>query len=91
MSLNVRLPQEYQSKLNQILAITRMDKSQLTRKMIDDQWVALQAGRSFVERRGGHPKHLLNDSTVSSERSKRKAALGAHFVEKASRRQKGKS
>ncbi len=91
MSLNVRLTVEYESKLSQILAVTRMDKSQLTRKMIDDQWVALQAGRSFVERRGGHPKNLLNDPTVSSERSSRKAALAAHFAEKASRRRKDKS
>ncbi len=91
MSLNVRLDDEYESKLSQILAITRMDKSQLTRKMIDDQWVALQAGRSFVERRGGHPKHLLNDSSISSERGNRKAALANHFTDKASRRQGAKS
>ena len=90
MSLNVRLPDDYESKLSQIMAITRMDKSQLTRKMIDDQWVALQAGRSFVERRGSHPKHLLNDPAVSSERSNRKVALAAHYTDKASRRRKVK-
>ena len=91
MGLNVRLSDEYESKLSQILALTRMDKSQLTRKMIDEQWIALQAGKSFVERRGGHPKHLLNDSKVSSERTGRKATLANHFEERASRRQRAKS
>ena len=41
MGLNIRLNDEYEKKLNQVLAITRLDKSQLTRKMIDEQWVAL--------------------------------------------------
>ena len=87
MSLNVKLDHEYEAKLSQILAITKMNKSQLTRKMIDDQWVALQADKSFVERRGSRPTHLLNDFTISSERGSRKAALADHFIDKASRRQ----
>jgi hypothetical protein len=90
MSLNVRLNNEYEKRLGQILAMTRMDKSELTRKMIDDQWLALQAGRTFVERRGGHPKYLLNDPTKSSERVNRKAALGKHFAEKAEHRRKAR-
>jgi hypothetical protein len=88
MSLNVKLDHEYEEKLIQILAITRMNKSQLARKMITDQWIALQADKSFVERRGGHPKRLLNDSTISSERSSRKIVLANHFIDKASRRAK---
>ncbi len=88
MSLNVRLNDEYEERLSQILVVTRMDKSELTRKMIDDQWLALQGGKTFVERRGGHPKYLLNDPTIGSERAARKVALASHFAEKAERRRK---
>ena len=87
LSLNVRLNDEYEEKLGQILALTRMDKSELTRKMIDEQWIALQAGKTFLQRRGGHPKYLLNDKNVSSERADRKKALADHFAEKAERPQ----
>ncbi|MBI4532533.1 MAG: hypothetical protein HY711_01190, partial [Candidatus Melainabacteria bacterium] len=57
--LNVRLTDDDELKLTQILASTKMqNKSELIKRLINDQWTALQAGRTFIERRGGHPDHL---------------------------------
>ena len=41
-----------------------------------------------MERRGGHPKHLLQGSPNSSSRDKRKAEFEALFVAKATSRPK---
>jgi len=41
-----------------------------------NRWLTLQAGRTLVERRGGHPQHLLQDAPPDlSERHNRKAAI----------------
>lgn len=75
--LNVRLNAEYEKKLNHILARTRMDKSDLIRKMIDDQFEALQCGKTWVERRGGHPAYFTDataEGTAQTNLSQTKAA-----------------
>lgn len=87
--LNVRLSDEDELKLAQILATAKtQSKSDLIKRMINDQWVALQAGLTFVERRGGHPEHLLTGSGTNSSRASRKGILSKHYASKAARRRK---
>ena len=87
--LNVRLDNEDELKLAQIAASAKtQNKSSLIKRMINDQWVALQAGRTFVERRGGHPEHLLAGSSTSSSRDSRKSELAKHYKSRASHRSK---
>jgi len=86
--LNVRLGDEDERKLTQLLAVTRADRSTLVRKLINDQWVALQAGKSFVERRGGHPVNLLQSGDSNSQRDARKKGLSQHYEQRAGARSK---
>ena len=87
-SLNVRLNEDDNQKLEQILNATGYEKSELVRKLITDQWVALQIGKTFVERRGGHPKHLLQGPSDLSSRQKRKSVIAEQYDERAKRRTK---
>ncbi len=85
--LNVRLTDDDELKLAQILASTKMqNKSELIKRLINDQWTALQAGRTFIERRGGHPDHLLTETPNMSNRAVRKAKLAEHYAHKSARR-----
>ncbi len=89
-TLTVRLSDEDEQKLGQIVTAMRSDKSDVVRKLITDQWVALQVGRTFVERRGGHPKSLGVGAANLSSRDQRKTQLGEYFESKAKTRAKSK-
>jgi hypothetical protein len=80
--LNVRLGPDDEKKLQQILNVTQSEKSDLVRKLIQDQWLALQAGRTFLERRGGLPKNLLNGPGDLSSRNVRKANAANDYERK---------
>ena len=81
--LSVRLDEETEGQLADILAHEQTDKSELIRRLIAERWVTLQAGRTLVERRGGHPKHLLQDApTDLSERSNRKKAIAEYLKDR---------
>jgi hypothetical protein len=86
--LSVRLSAEDEKKLEQILAVTQGDRSELVRKLITDQWLALRAGQTFVERRGGHPSNLLHGTGGNSSRERRKAKMAMEFESRAKRRKK---
>ncbi|MBX9770000.1 MAG: hypothetical protein K2X29_01435 [Candidatus Obscuribacterales bacterium] len=85
--LNVRLNEDEEQKLDQVLTSMKVtNKSELVKRLINDQWTALQAGKTFLERRGEHPKYLLSESDSKSERSSRKDKLAEHYDERAQRR-----
>ncbi len=85
--LNVRLNEEDERKLEQVLSSMKTsNKSELVKRLINDQWIALQAGKTFLERRGEHPKYLLSETESSSERASRKDKLSKHYDERAQRR-----
>ncbi|WP_445631458.1 hypothetical protein [Nostoc sp. DSM 114167] len=78
--LSVRLDEETERQLADILAHEQTDKSELIRRLIAERWLTLQAGKTLVERRGGHPEHLLQDApTDLSERSNRKKAIAQYL------------
>lgn len=55
--LTVRLDEETKQQLADILAHEETEKSELIRRLIRERWLALQAEKTIVERRGGHPQH----------------------------------
>jgi len=58
------------------LAHEKTDKSELIRRLIAERWLNLQGDRTLVDRRGGHPQHLLQDAPSDlSERTNRKKAI----------------
>jgi hypothetical protein len=55
----------------------------LIKSLIYHRWVSLQTDKTFVERRGGHPQHLLQDAPENlSERSNRKQAIADYLKQK---------
>ncbi|MBP6745635.1 ribbon-helix-helix protein, CopG family [bacterium] len=88
MTLTVRLDDQEEYKLQQIVeALNAESQSALIRDWIEEKWSALQSDRTFVERRGGHPKHLLAGSAGGSERANRKSRLAERFEQKAQARE----
>lgn len=78
--LSVRLDEETERQLADILAYEQTEKSELIRRLIAERWLTLQAGKTLLERRGGHPEHLLQDApTDLSERSNRKKAIAQYL------------
>jgi hypothetical protein len=57
LMLTVRLDEETKQQLADILAHEKTEKSELIRRLIRERWLALQAEKTIVERRGGHPQH----------------------------------
>lgn len=80
----IRLDEETEAHLADILAHDRTDRSELIRRLINDRWVSLQAGQTVVERMGGHPKYLLTDAPSNlSERKTRKRAIADYLNKQA--------
>ncbi len=81
--LTVRLDEETEGKLADILAREQTDKSELIRRLIRERWLAQQAGKTIVDRRGGHPQHLLQNAPPElSERENRKQAIAQYLLKK---------
>ncbi|MEH1806730.1 hypothetical protein [Nostoc sp.] len=81
--LSVRLDEETERQLADILAHEQTEKSELIRRLIAERWLTLQAGKTLVERRGGHPEHLLQDAPRDlSERSNRKKAIAQYLTKR---------
>ena len=90
--LTVRLDEETEARLADILAEEKIDQNELIRRLIHERWLALQPGKTIVERLGGHPKHLLQDAPPDlSERANRKKAIAAYLLEQVKRESKHSS
>jgi len=88
-SIAIRLDEETEAHLADILAHEKTDRSELIRRLINERWVSLQAGLTVAERMGGHPKYLLEGADPNlSERSNRKKAIAARLLEQAERESK---
>lgn len=81
--LTIRLDEETNQQLADILAHDKTDKSELIRRLIRERWLSLQMGKTFVERRGGHPQYLLQDAPANlAERKNRKEAISAYLKQR---------
>jgi metal-responsive CopG/Arc/MetJ family transcriptional regulator len=75
--LTVNLDEETERQLSEILTHEeKADRSELIKRLIRERWLSLQSDKTIVERRGGHPQHLLENAPEDlSERSKRKQTI----------------
>jgi hypothetical protein len=82
--LTVRLDPETEQKLADIIAHERdVNRSSLVKRLILERWLTLNLDKTFVERRGGHPQHLLQDAPPDlSERSIRKQAISDYLKQR---------
>jgi Arc/MetJ-type ribon-helix-helix transcriptional regulator len=81
--LTVRLDEETERQLADLLAREKgTNRSELIKRLIRERWLTLQPGTTLVDRRGGHPQHLLQDAPPDlSERPNRKQAI-AEYIQK---------
>lgn len=89
MTLTVKLAKQEQQRLDAIAAsMNSGNTSDVVRALINEKFEALQADKTLVERRGGHPQHLLDGAPNLSERTNRKATVAEQLAAKAARRAK---
>lgn len=82
--LTVRLDPDTEQQLAEILAHEQgVNRSELIKRLIRERWLTLSLDSTFVERRGGHPQHLLKDASPDlSERSTRKQAIADYLKQR---------
>ncbi|HEY9679360.1 MAG TPA: hypothetical protein V6C76_15235 [Drouetiella sp.] len=86
MTLTVKLAEQEQLRLEAIATALKANQSDAIRIIINEKFDSLQASKTIVERRGGHPQHLLNGSADTSERANRKATIAKKLQAKAAKR-----
>ncbi len=78
--LSINLDQETESYLAEIIAKENISSEELLKELIYQRWQTLQPRKTLFERRGGHPKHLLQDAPDDlSLREKRKNMIANHI------------
>lgn len=66
--LNVNLDEETEQYLSDLLSAEKTTSSELIKRLLYQQWLSLQPRKSFLERRGQSPRHLLNSRADLSDR-----------------------
>lgn len=80
--LSIELDQETEAYLVEILVREKTTSDELIQRLVKKHWLSLQPRQTIVERRGGHPEHLLEDAPSDlSERANRKQAI-ANYLQK---------
>lgn len=78
--LNIELDKETEAYLVEILGREKTTSDELIKRLVKDRWLSLQPRQTIVERRGGHPEHLLEDAPPDlSERANRKKAISDYL------------
>lgn len=87
-TISVRLDEETSAKLAEIMVRMGVtNQSELIKRLINERWIALAPGKTFLERRGGHPKYLLEEGRANrSDRQARKQLVAEHYEERRRRR-----
>nr|WP_317618916.1 hypothetical protein [Laspinema sp. D3d] len=81
--LNIQLDRETEARLVEILAKEKTTSDELIKRLVKERWLSLQPRKTIVERRGGHPEHLLEDAPPDlSERANRKKAIADYLKKK---------
>ena len=74
--LSIDLDQQTESYLVEIIALEKITSEELLKQLIYQHRQTLQPRQTLAERRGGHPKHLLQDASPDlSLRENRKAMI----------------
>ena len=60
--LSINLDRETESYLAEIIAQENSSSKELLKKLIYQHWQILKPRQTLAQRRGGHPKNLLQDA-----------------------------
>ncbi|CAN5478575.1 hypothetical protein BH10CYA1_BH10CYA1_56790 [soil metagenome] len=87
MTLTVKLAEQERNRLAAIAtAMNAENQSEVVRMLINEKFESMQADKTLVERRGGHPQYLLDGASNLSERDVRKAVVAKNLAAKSARR-----
>lgn len=78
--LSINLDQETESYLAEIITQENTTSEELLKKLIYQHWQTLKPRQTLVQRRGGHPQHLLQDAPADlSLRENRKKNVAEYI------------
>ncbi len=78
--LSINLDRETESYLAEIIAQENSTSEELLKKLIYQHWQTLKPRQTLAQRRGGHPKNLLQDAVPdASLRENRKQIILEHI------------
>jgi hypothetical protein len=77
----LRLDPETEARLAEIQAHEQTDRSETIRRIINQRWLSLQAGKQTVAERMGREPHLFDGAPDLSERKTRKRYLAKRLLE----------
>lgn len=61
--LSINLDKQTETYLAEIIIKENKTSEELLRELIYQHWQTLQPPQTLAQRRGGHPKHLLQDAS----------------------------
>ncbi|MGK7939611.1 MAG: hypothetical protein AB4062_05565 [Crocosphaera sp.] len=78
--LSINLDKETETYLAEIIAKENITSEELLKQLIYQHWQSLKTPQTLAQRRGGHPKHLLQDASPDlSLRENRKNVVKNHI------------
>ena len=78
--LSINLDRETESYLAEIIVQENSTSEELLKKLIHQHWQTLKPRQTLAQRRGGHPKNLLQDvAPDASLRENRKQIILEHI------------
>ncbi len=80
--LNINLDEESEHYLRDILSTEKTTSSELIKRLLRTQWLALQSPKTFLERREEPPQQLLQGPTDLSDRDVRKQKIADYLRQK---------
>ncbi|ACK69244.1 conserved hypothetical protein [Gloeothece citriformis PCC 7424] len=81
--LSIQLDPETEAYLTEILSAEKTTSSELLKRLIYEHWLSLKPRQTLIERRGGHPQHLLQDAPSNlSLRENRKKAVSEYIKQR---------
>ncbi|WP_231636602.1 hypothetical protein [Planktothricoides sp. SR001] len=80
--LNLQLDPTTESYLVDILAKEKTTTDELLKRLLYQHWLSLQPRKTLVERRGGHPQHLLEDAPADLSLRENRKRVVAEYIAK---------
>ncbi|QLE59913.1 hypothetical protein [Nostoc sp. TCL26-01] len=79
--LSINLDQETESYLTEIIAQENTTSEELLKKLIYQHWQTLKPRQTLVQRRGGHPQHLLQDAPADLSLRENRKKIVAEYIQ----------
>jgi hypothetical protein len=77
--LNLNLDEDVEHYLFKIVAAEQTSSSELIKQLLRTRWLALKTPRSFLERHGESPQHLLDGAADLSDLDLRKQRIADYL------------